>query len=203
MIFNPVAGCQFRPYRLGGGGKAGNGARPNRSPLAKPVQRVYNRIARPELASEGLTPVNPTAHATDLHATLLAAGVRAALIELNRASGYRFTALYRFDRSLARGLYFYDRDNPSVEAGDDYPVEASYCVYVRDGGVPFVVEDAPENATAGRTALGQVKAYCGVPVFDRDGHTFGSLCHFDLTPVPADAEGVALMETLAGLLARL
>ena len=123
---------------------------------------------------------------------------------MNRASGYRFTALYRFDKSLARNLYFCDRENPAVEAGDDYPVEASYCVYVRDGGVPFVVEDAPDSPTApGRTALGQVKAYCGVPVFDRDGRTYGSLCHFDLQPVPADAGCVARMQTLAGLLKRL
>ena len=130
-------------------------------------------------------------------------GVRAALIELNRASGYRFTALYRFDKSHARNLYFYDRDNPGVESGDDYPVEASYCVYVRDGGVPFVVEDAPDGPVlAGQAVQGQVKSYCGVPVVDRDGRTFGSLCHFDLAPVPADAEGVALMETLARLLAK-
>ena len=149
------------------------------------------------------TPVNTSDPATDIRRTLQNAGVRAALIELNRASGYRFTALYRFDKSRARNLYFYDRNNPSVESGDDYPVEASYCVYVRDGGVPFVVEDAPDSPTAaGQTALGQVKAYCGVPVLDRDGHTFGSLCHFDVSPVRADAEGVALMETLARLLAR-
>ena len=135
--------------------------------------------------------------------TALQGGVRAALIALNRASGYRFTALYRFDEPLARNLYFYDRENPHVEAGDDYPVEASYCVYVRDGGVPFVLEDAPDCPTApGQTAHGQVKAYCGVPVLDRDGHTFGSLCHFDLTPVAADAEGVALMQVLAKLLAK-
>ena len=149
------------------------------------------------------TPVTTTDTAGELRATLQSGGVRAALIELNRASGYRFTALYRFDDPLARNLYFYDRENPAVEAGDDYPVEASYCVYVRDGGVPFVVEDAPDGPSApGQTALGQVKAYCGVPVIDRDGSTFGSLCHFDLTPVPADAEGVALMEVLARLLAK-
>lgn len=111
--------------------------------------------------------------------------------------------MYRFDKAHARNLYFYDRDNPAVEVGDDYPVEASYCVYVRDGSAPFVVEDGPDGPDApGKTALGQVKAYCGVPVFDRDGHTFGSLCHFDLTPVPSDARNVALMETLARLLAR-
>jgi len=144
-----------------------------------------------------------SAPAIDFPATLQTAGVRGALIALNRASGYRFTALYRFDEPLARNLYFYDRENPHVEAGDDYPVEASYCVYVRDGGVPFVLEDAPDCPTApGQTAHGQVKAYCGVPVLDRDGHTFGSLCHFDLTPVAADAEGVALMQVLAKLLAK-
>ncbi len=129
--------------------------------------------------------------------------MRAALIELNRAAPYRFTALYQFDNPLARNLYFYDRENPNVVAGDDYPVEASYCVYVRDGGTPFVVEDGPDGPVLdGPTVHGQVKAYCGVPVFDRDGHTFGSLCHFDVNPVPADAECVALMETLARLLAR-
>ena len=157
---------------------------------------------KPHACTPWIAAVNATDTALDFPAALQG-GVRAALIALNRASGYRFTALYKFDKSSARNLYFYDRDNPHVEAGDDYPVEASYCVYVRDGGVPFVVEDAPNGPVlAGQAVQGQVKAYCGVPVLDRDGHTFGSLCHFDLTPVPADAESVALMEVLARLLAK-
>lgn len=177
--------------------------RPNIDPAVRPV---YNRDSPwhgLELAPRFPTIDTPVDPRGELLATLSTGGVRAALIELNRASGYRFTALYRFDDPLARNLYFYDRENPGVEAGDDYPVEASYCVYVRDGVAPFVVEDAPDGPVlAGQAVRGQVKAYCGVPVFDRDGHTFASLCHFDLTAVPADAECVALMETLARHLAR-
>jgi len=139
----------------------------------------------------------------DLRAVLDSGGVRAALVELNRAAPYRFTAYYRFDDATARNLYFYDRENPAVEAGDDYPVEASYCVYVRDGGTTFLVEDASEGPVlAGKAVQGQVRAYCGVPVFDRAGRTLGSLCHFDVTPVPADPRCVSHMETLAGLLSK-
>src|SRR4051812_45268270 len=79
---------------------------------------------------------------TELAAALAKGGVRAALGYLNGLSGHRFTAMYRFEDPTMRNLFFYDREAPQVEATNDFPVEVTYCVYVRESGRPFVVEDA-------------------------------------------------------------
>jgi GAF domain-containing protein len=136
-----------------------------------------------------------------LHAAL-GDGVRAALVELGRRSPYRFTAMYRFDDPALRNLYFVDRDDPAAEAGDDHPVEATYCVYLRDGGEPFLVEDAPGDARLdGHAACERVRAYCGVPLLGEGGRVVGTLCHFDFVPVATDPAALTRATALAALLA--
>jgi GAF domain-containing protein len=39
-----------------------------------------------------------------------------------------------------------------------------------------------------------------VPLFDRDGNMFGSICHFNLEPTPFSDDDVYLMEAMASLL---
>ncbi|QJR14855.1 GAF domain-containing protein [Usitatibacter palustris] len=128
-------------------------------------------------------------------------GVRAAVVFLNSTTVHRFTSLYRFDGGTLRNITFYDRQNPHAEKCDDIPVEASYCVFVRDLHSAFLVSDAPEDdRVEGHANRATVKRYCGVPLRDRDGKMFGSICHFDLSPGPISDRDVELLEHMASLL---
>lgn len=128
-------------------------------------------------------------------------GLRAALIYLNGLTAFRFTALYRFDNDTLRNLYFYDRENPHVEISNDIPVLASYCVFVRQLQQKFATADSFNDArVVDHPKRRQVRAYCGVPLMDRHGNVFGSVCHFNIEPMPTSERDVELMEALARLL---
>ena len=140
---------------------------------------------------------------TGVAAAIESGGVRAGLAYLNALGGHRFTAMYRFDGSMLRNHYYYDRENPSVEDTEDFPVEVTFCVYIRESGRPFVLEDALRDARVeGHPAQHRVRAYCGVPIQDREGNTIGTMCHFDCVPVPATDEVVDVMQAVAPLLLR-
>lgn len=128
-------------------------------------------------------------------------GIRAGLAFLNSLTDYRFTSLYRFDREILHGLFFFDRQNPACESSDDVPIISSYCVFVRNTGNPFATQDSlndphvrdhPKRLT--------IQAYCGVPLLDRDGKMFGTVCHYDVKPVPADPDQIDLLEKVADVL---
>jgi GAF domain-containing protein len=128
-------------------------------------------------------------------------GIRATIIFLNSLTNHRFTSLYRFDGGTLKNLHFFDRENPSVTSSPEIPVLASYCVFVRDSGQLFSFENSLEDKrTVGHSKRLEVRAYCGVPLLDRDGKMFGTVCHFDLDPKPIHPEDVVLMEALAEML---
>lgn len=129
--------------------------------------------------------------------------VRGALAVLNARTEHRFTSLYRFDDDVLRNVWFYDREQPELEAIGSMPVRASYCVFVRDQRATFRVDNADTDArVAEHPKREQIRAYCGVPLLDPDGRMFGTVCHFDYRPFAISDENVALMEALAPLLQR-
>ena len=135
-------------------------------------------------------------------AALAAGGLPAALAALNALTPFRYTALYRFDDTYLRNLHFYDRLVPGAAPGDDLPITATYCVYVQRSGRPFVLADALADIRAdGHPKQQEIRAYCGVALYDAAGRTIGSLCHFDHLPVPDAEAAVALSEAVAPLLA--
>ena len=127
--------------------------------------------------------------------------MRPALIYLNHLTEHRFSALYRFENERLRNLYFYDREEPEVEATDEIPVTASYCVFLRQTGQLFHTSDAlRDERVRSHPKREKIQAYCGVPVLDTNGKLFGSICHFDYQPrVISDAD-VDLMEAVALML---
>ena len=112
--------------------------------------------------------------------------------------------MYMFDGQRARNLYFYDRERPEVGDAsemDDLPVTVTYCVYVRDSGRPFVVEDAlREDLLLDHPSHNVIRAYCGVPLRRELGQVFGTLCHFDFAPVADDEDHIELMESLSSII---
>jgi hypothetical protein len=136
-----------------------------------------------------------------LKTVLATKGVRGAVKYLNSLTSHRFTSLYRFDGPTLRRVTFYDRENPDNEDCEDIPVEASYCVFVRDSGRPFSIQDAAsDDRVKDHPKREVVKRYCGVPLLDDAGRMFGTICHFDFSPGRIDEAEVALLERMAEIL---
>ncbi len=128
-------------------------------------------------------------------------GVRAAIIFMNNLTDFRFTALYRFSGEMLKNWHFFDRKNTQVESCSEIPILASYCVFVRDTQRLFSLKNSMEHErTIGHPKRLAIKSYCGVPLFDRDGMMFGTVCHFDVSPHVIPQVDVDLMEKLAGML---
>ena len=129
--------------------------------------------------------------------------LRGALRYLNGLTAYRFTALYRFDHDQLRSRCYVDRLHPEVEGTDDLPIEASYCIFVRQNHGPFLLADSlRDERVRGHRKQPTVRSYCGVPLVDAQGWMLGSLCHFDVEPHPLREPDVLLLEELARLLVR-
>lgn len=128
-------------------------------------------------------------------------GIRAGLIYLNRLTTHRFSALYRFDGNMLKNLFFHDKENPAQESAPEIPVLASYCVFVRDSGRQFSVENSIiDERVADHPKKLEIKSYCGVPLLDRFGRMLGTMCHFDVEPNRATSpEDIELMEEMANL----
>jgi GAF domain-containing protein len=138
---------------------------------------------------------------TELKRLASGSGVRACLEFLNGLTSHRFTALYRFDDTKLKNLFFFDRQHPDQVSSPEVPVLSSYCVFVRDSGQMFCVDDSQlDERTNGHPKRLEIRAYIGVPLLDDDGKMFGTICHFDVDPRRIAPEDVDLMEQLAGVL---
>jgi GAF domain-containing protein len=135
--------------------------------------------------------------------TLQARGMREALAYLLSLTDYRFIGLFRFDHGLNHATAHYDRQNPDALDADGTPDADSYGEYVRDCKRRFVTADAMgDERLRNHPARQSVLAYCGVPVADADGVVLGCLCHYDVVPRDPGQIDMALMEDVAGVLAR-
>ncbi len=101
---------------------------------------------------------------------------------------------------MLRNAIFYDRENPELDSCEDIPVLASYCVFVRDSGAPFLTKNARHDVRLdNHLKQNTVQSYCGVPLINREGHMFGTICHFDFKPGRIDDLDVELLEYMASL----
>ena len=145
--------------------------------------------------------ISNTEALTHLKAILAEEGIRAAISYVNSLTTHRFTSFFRFEGETLKNVFFFDRLHPETQTCEEIPVQASYCVFVRDSGAPF----STANSLDDRRVIAHVKrtsiqSYCGVPLLDRDGKMFGTICHFDLLPGVISNENVELLERMAGLL---
>ena len=138
---------------------------------------------------------------TQLRHILAHDGPRGALIFLNGLTDFRFSALYRFDRDTLHNLCFYDRENPEVQTSSDIPVFASYCVFVRQLEQSFTTANSCDDPRVGdHPQRRRVRAYCGVPLIDRNGYIFGSVCHFNIEAMATPDRDVELLEEFGRVL---
>ncbi len=141
--------------------------------------------------------------AATISALLRGAGLHAALGALNARTRYRFTGLYKAEPPLLHNVALFDRENPSVAAsGAVARLEETYCSITRDTGAPFSTNDAQrDDRLVGHAARDSVLCYSGVPIRLDSGVPWGTLCHFDLRPRLLPADELAVLRSVAPVVA--
>lgn len=128
---------------------------------------------------------------------------RPILAFLNGMSSHRFTAVFQFDGKTLRNVGIFDRESETVERLPPIEVGSSYCVFVRDGQKPFVVDDSAQDARVmGHSKQFEVQSYCGVPLRNEAGALVGTVCHFDPSPQEPDGRALESLEQASELLIR-
>jgi CheY-like chemotaxis protein len=159
-------------------------------------EALVHVVARLTLKKEGDAP----AAIGELQEALSAGKLHDALAVLNRKTGHRFTGIYRFDGKVLTNLHIFDRLHPEVQKGDDAPINETYCAIVGATRQTFVSPDTmADPRLTEHPARQSVQSYCGVLLRNTDSTPFGTLCHFDLVPVTASDETIALLELAAPL----
>jgi GAF domain-containing protein len=129
------------------------------------------------------------------------AGVHALLAHLNARTGHRYTGVYLFDPPILRNASLYDRENPGIVRGGDTPMAETYCSIVGEHADAFATADpAHDPRLCAHPARNSVLAYCGVPLRDRAGECFGTLCHFDLRPRLVPTQEIPVLHAVARIL---
>ena len=141
------------------------------------------------------------AHRVRLRELLDQQGIRSALVYMNGLTSHRFTALYRFANDTLKKIYFYDRENPNADSCPDIPIEASYCIFIKETGRNFKTANSiADNRLDKHAKQKEILSYCGVPLVDMDGQMFGSVCHFNFEAMPIANSMVELMEDLSTMI---
>lgn len=128
-------------------------------------------------------------------------GLHEALRFLNGRTPHRYTGVYRFDGSMLRNEYLFDRYFPDILRGDDAPMTETYCSVVGHTQQPLEIADARSDERVS-FINSPVVSYCGVLVRDDKDEPFGTLCHFDINRCQPRLSDIPLLEAAAPLVFR-
>lgn len=111
-------------------------------------------------------------------------------------TGIGFAAIARVttDRWIACAAL--DRLDIELKAGDELDAESTLCLEVQGCGEPIVIDDVRSDPLYHDHPAPQrfgFRSYISVPIFDRDGAFFGTLCGFD--PEPGKLTAPAVLDT--------
>jgi GAF domain-containing protein len=82
-------------------------------------------------------------------------------------------------------------------------MQTTYCSIVGETQSGLAVDDAElDDRVHTHPARERYAAYCGVPLRDRDGESFGTLCHYDPRPRIGTSGQLELLDRVAPLVAR-
>ena len=164
-----------------------------------------------ELAGHEHQGIDVAADATNGHAPCAAhfarllqgRGIAAALGYLNERARYRFTGLYRAEPPLLHNVALFDRENPDIDvSGAVARLDETYCSITRRTGSPFSTDDAMHDARLDtHAARDSVLCYSGVPIRLGNGLPWGTLCHFDLRPRLLPPNELAVLASVAPVVA--
>lgn len=111
---------------------------------------------------------------------LAAQGLEAGLRLLNDPVAHRYTGLFRLDQTVFRNLSLYDKQGQvRPEFLAEVPFEHSFCQFVLRDGSFCTEHSGADGRLQGHKYQGALLSYHGVPVLDRQGELYGTLCHFD------------------------
>ena len=130
-------------------------------------------------------------------------GVVGALAFLNDRTRFRFTGLYRVVPPALHNVSLFDRENPTLNvSGAVCALEDTYCSIVCASGDPFAIADSRDDSrVAHHPSRDAIQSYAGVPVRQPGGRVLGTLCHFDGRPRLLPAGELAVLTSVAPLLA--
>ncbi|MCY7377975.1 MAG: GAF domain-containing protein [Gemmatimonadaceae bacterium] len=130
-------------------------------------------------------------------------GILGALAFLNDRTRFRFTGLYRLAPPALHNVSLFDRENPTLNvSGAVCALEESYCSIIWTSGDPLVIADSRGDArVVQHSRRDAIQSYAGVPVRPPGGRLVGSLCHFDGRPRLLPASELAVLTSVAPLLA--
>ncbi|ELP33598.1 GAF domain-containing protein [Rhodopirellula baltica] len=95
-------------------------------------------------------------------------------------------ALWMITRTEDEAWIVLDRSDPNdvypVDSGDMIQWSDSYCQHMIEGTAPQIARHAQQIPLFAQSKISQklpIAAYAGVPILDRDGELFGTLCGID------------------------
>lgn len=130
-------------------------------------------------------------------------GVIGALGFLNERTRFRFTGLYQLVPPKLHNVSLFDRENPTLNvSGAVCELVDTYCSIVCESGAPLTIDDSTNDSrVAHHPKRDAIQSYAGVPVKNAAGRVLGSLCHFDGRPRLLPAGELAVLTSVAPLLA--
>lgn len=107
-------------------------------------------------------------------------GLNRGLKYLNDPIAHRYTGVYRLDGSLLKNIELYDKEGEIKPAFlEEVPLQDSFCQFVLRDGLFRTSDTSKEPMLDGHKYQGVLLSYTGVPIVNRDGELYGTLCHFD------------------------
>jgi GAF domain-containing protein len=129
-------------------------------------------------------------------------GLVGGLGYLNSLTPHRFTGVFLADGEKLRNVALFDRTDAAARPWEAFPMLHSYCSIILATGESFSTSNSMDDERVREHAAREsVRAYCGVPLLDREGRVLGTLCHFDFVAQSADLVDIELMLEIPAALA--
>ena len=135
-----------------------------------------------------------------LQAALGSGGIDAALKFLNARTAFRYTAIYRFEGTMMRNVYLYDRQGEDTSSFAVVPLGDSFCQFVMAQDGFSTGNSAKDQRLVGHAYRGVLNAYFGLPLSRQPGTIYGTFCHFDLDPCVIPDSEIPFLESAVPLL---
>lgn len=130
--------------------------------------------------------------------------LKSTLARVAEATGCRYTSLFRFEQNELVSVWTFDRSDDAVDSFPlQTPIDASYCVLVKEARTVVVIENAlTDQRAANHPKQHDLATYVGAPIFSADGTMFGTLCSYDAAPRSINDQAKATLTEAAQVLER-
>lgn len=132
-------------------------------------------------------------------------GLDAGLKWLNSRVPHRWTAIYKLDNQLMFNMAIVDKENHTeLGALAVVPLQDSFCQFAMSDGQFRSHNTGEDNdfRLHEHAYKGVLNAYVGLPLMSDPDTMYGTLCHFDNSPIPIADDEFAFLQRVAQLLPR-